>query len=312
MPSLFNILRSHNKTHSTNSSSSSPHAKKKKSNGIFRTKENDGHKVESSATADEKRGAQTIEAVITYSLSEEDEDGADDSSPVSCDSIRFPNMRDLKGESTVYKVDNNITAFFRETTASDDNTIVEVEGVTANANRNGRQVIDTDTELLNTTVEYGTELLNTTTEYPHSDGTTELLNTTVEYGTELLNTTMEEYPSNDDTTELLNTTVEYGTELLNTTIEYATSNEGGRTTEGETTKNEVVNTLISFLPSLCSDLLLDEVELSRSDVVSTTKDDATNNDDAVVTKESALISDGLVVETTTTTTTIATVDDASD
>jgi len=291
MPSLFNILRSH-----TNKP-----LKERKSDGIFRTKENDHGKDKSSATAsDEKRGAQTIEAVITYSLSEEDEDGvADDSSPVSCDSITFPNLRDLKGESIVYKVGDHDNAFFQKTTANDDNTIVEVEGVTTvTAKGHGRQVLDIDTELL--------------------------LNTTVEYGTELLNTTMKVlYPaSNDDTTtELVNTTVEDGTELLNTTIEYATSNEGGRTTtttEGEeTTKNEV-NTLISFLPSLCSDLLLlDEVELSRADdVVSTTKDAATTNDeDVITTEESALISsDGLVVETTTTPTptTVATTVDATD
>jgi hypothetical protein len=88
MPKFFKLLRSHNKRNSNSSS-----LKKKKSNGIFRT------------NADDNRGKKfttpTIEAVITYSLSEDDE---------SCDIILSPHsdiesqVHELKGESIIESV----------------------------------------------------------------------------------------------------------------------------------------------------------------------------------------------------------------
>jgi len=108
MPNLLNILRSHKKKRHSNSASSSSPTKKRKSDGIFRTKKDVGK--------EESTTAPMIEAVITYSLSEEQEDdaNADDDSPVSCDSnITFPDMHQLKGESSV-NIDNNNNVFFQK------------------------------------------------------------------------------------------------------------------------------------------------------------------------------------------------------
>jgi len=98
MPRFLKILRSHNKRRS-NSSSSSP-LKKRKSNGIFRTK--DDNNIGKKSTA---KTTPTIKAAITYSLSEDAE---------SCDSILFPDsdiesqFHELKGESVIDDV------FFQE------------------------------------------------------------------------------------------------------------------------------------------------------------------------------------------------------
>ncbi|MGK3742346.1 MAG: hypothetical protein ACI90V_009202 [Bacillariaceae sp.] len=91
MPKFFKLLRSHNKRNSNSSSSSS--LKKKKSNGIFRTNADDNRS--------KKFTTPTIEAAITYSLSEDDE---------SCDIILSPHsdiesqVHELKGESIIESV----------------------------------------------------------------------------------------------------------------------------------------------------------------------------------------------------------------
>ena len=88
MPKFFKLLRSHNKRNSNSSS-----LKKKKSNGIFRTNTDDNRS--------KKFTTPTIEAAITYSLSEDDE---------SCDIILSPHsdiesqVHELKGESIIESV----------------------------------------------------------------------------------------------------------------------------------------------------------------------------------------------------------------
>ena len=88
MPKFFKLLRSHNKRNSNSSS-----LKKKKSNGIFRTNADDN--------ISKKFTTPTIEAAITYSLSEDDE---------SCDIILSPHsdiesqVHELKGESIIESV----------------------------------------------------------------------------------------------------------------------------------------------------------------------------------------------------------------
>ena len=89
MPKFFKLLRSHNKRNSNSSS-----LKKKKSNGIFRTNADDTRSKTKFTTP-------TIEAAITYSLSEDDE---------SCDIILSPHsdiesqVHELKGESIIESV----------------------------------------------------------------------------------------------------------------------------------------------------------------------------------------------------------------
>ena len=89
MPKFFKLLRSHNKRNSNSSS-----LKKKKSNGIFRTNADDDNRSKKFTTP-------TIEAAITYSLSEDDE---------SCDIILSPHsdiesqVHELKGESIIESV----------------------------------------------------------------------------------------------------------------------------------------------------------------------------------------------------------------
>jgi hypothetical protein len=88
MPKFFKLLRSHNKRNSNSSS-----LKKTKSNGIFRTNADDNRS--------KKFTTPTIEAAITYSLSEDDE---------SCDIILSPHsdiesqVHELKGESIIESV----------------------------------------------------------------------------------------------------------------------------------------------------------------------------------------------------------------